>query len=179
MHLITRTSWYLTEKSLLCTCALTGIFDYPPTFMSLTLTNHLAHPIPHQQLRELFEKFFPPHFWSKYQNQPACWSYIDKPFHIVQQNIAKHCIVKFYKNFESYTSAGKPQNRRFHKKTGQELLSLQVENVTRVRLVQFQRNTDEPMGITLKLNEEGGLFLLKTLPYQQTHNICQILLVSN
>ena len=32
---------------------------------------------------------------------------------------------------------------------------LQVENVTRVRLVQFQRNTDEPMGITLKLNEEG------------------------
>ena len=111
-----RTSWYLTEKSLLCTCALTGIFDYPPpTFMSLTLTNHLAHPIPHQQLRELFEKFFPPHFWSKYQNQPACWSYIDKPFHIVQQNIAKHCIVKFYKNFESYTSAGKPQNRRFQK----------------------------------------------------------------
>ena len=32
---------------------------------------------------------------------------------------------------------------------------IQVENVTRVRLVQFQRNTDEPMGITLKLNEEG------------------------
>ena len=32
---------------------------------------------------------------------------------------------------------------------------MQVENVTRVRLVQFQRNTDEPMGITLKLNEEG------------------------
>ena len=29
------------------------------------------------------------------------------------------------------------------------------ENVTRVRLVQFQRNTDEPMGITLKLSEEG------------------------
>ena len=28
-------------------------------------------------------------------------------------------------------------------------------NVTRVRLVQFQRNTDEPMGITLKLSEEG------------------------
>lgn len=28
-------------------------------------------------------------------------------------------------------------------------------NVTRVRLVQFQRNTEEPMGITLKLSEEG------------------------
>ncbi|XP_078795662.1 peripheral plasma membrane protein CASK isoform X29 [Oryzias latipes] len=30
---------------------------------------------------------------------------------------------------------------------------LDLENVTRVRLVQFQKNTDEPMGITLKLNE--------------------------
>ena len=29
------------------------------------------------------------------------------------------------------------------------------ENVTRVRLVQFQRNTEEPMGITLKLSDEG------------------------
>jgi hypothetical protein len=29
------------------------------------------------------------------------------------------------------------------------------ENVTRVRLVQFQRNTDEPMGITLKLSDDG------------------------
>uniref|UniRef100_A0A672PP91 Peripheral plasma membrane protein CASK n=1 Tax=Sinocyclocheilus grahami TaxID=75366 RepID=A0A672PP91_SINGR len=28
-----------------------------------------------------------------------------------------------------------------------------LENVTRVRLVQFQKNTDEPMGITLKMNE--------------------------
>ncbi len=33
--------------------------------------------------------------------------------------------------------------------------SSQSENVTRVRLVQFQRNTDEPMGITLKLGEDG------------------------
>ncbi|XP_060090146.1 peripheral plasma membrane protein CASK isoform X16 [Heteronotia binoei] len=30
---------------------------------------------------------------------------------------------------------------------------LDMENVTRVRLVQFQKNTDEPMGITLKMNE--------------------------
>ena len=34
-------------------------------------------------------------------------------------------------------------------------MPINVENVTRVRLVQFQRNTDEPMGITLKLSEEG------------------------
>ncbi|XP_014672578.1 PREDICTED: peripheral plasma membrane protein CASK-like, partial [Priapulus caudatus] len=31
----------------------------------------------------------------------------------------------------------------------------EMESVTRVRLVQFQKNTDEPMGITLKVNEEG------------------------
>ena len=31
-------------------------------------------------------------------------------------------------------------------------------NVTRVRLVQFQRNTEEPMGITLKLSEEGQIY---------------------
>lgn len=31
----------------------------------------------------------------------------------------------------------------------------EMDNVTRVRLVQFQRNTDEPMGITLKLNQDG------------------------
>ncbi|XP_073808548.1 calcium/calmodulin-dependent serine protein kinase b isoform X15 [Danio rerio] len=30
---------------------------------------------------------------------------------------------------------------------------LDLENVTRVRLVQFQKNTDEPMGITLKMND--------------------------
>ncbi|XP_053973986.1 peripheral plasma membrane protein CASK isoform X7 [Hylaeus anthracinus] len=32
---------------------------------------------------------------------------------------------------------------------------LDLENVTRVRLVQFQKNTDEPMGITLKMNADG------------------------
>ncbi|XP_077285477.1 peripheral plasma membrane protein CASK [Arctopsyche grandis] len=30
-----------------------------------------------------------------------------------------------------------------------------LDTVTRVRLVQFQKNTDEPMGITLKMNEDG------------------------
>ncbi|XP_066562939.1 peripheral plasma membrane protein CASK isoform X11 [Amia ocellicauda] len=30
---------------------------------------------------------------------------------------------------------------------------MDMENVTRVRLVQFQKNTDEPMGITLKMND--------------------------
>ena len=39
--------------------------------------------------------------------------------------------------------------------SGHDQPPVNVENVTRVRLVQFQRNTDEPMGITLKLSEEG------------------------
>ena len=41
----------------------------------------------------------------------------------------------------------------------------EMENITRVRLVQFQRNTDEPMGITLKLNEEGRLGTYTQLLY--------------
>jgi calcium/calmodulin-dependent serine protein kinase len=32
---------------------------------------------------------------------------------------------------------------------------IEMDNVTRVRLVQFQKNSDEPMGITLKFNSEG------------------------
>ena len=52
---------------------------------------------------------------------------------------------------------------RDKKKNLARIAVLQVENVTRVRLVQFQRNTDEPMGITLKLNEEGGLLPTKPL----------------
>ena len=42
----------------------------------------------------------------------------------------------------------------------------EMENITRVRLVQFQRNTDEPMGITLKLNEEGRLGTYKAFNNQ-------------
>lgn len=44
------------------------------------------------------------------------------------------------------------------------------ENITRVRLVQFQRNTEEPMGITLKLSEDGksrdGIY-----PYRAFQNV--------
>ncbi|XP_063243812.1 peripheral plasma membrane protein CASK isoform X3 [Bacillus rossius redtenbacheri] len=38
-----------------------------------------------------------------------------------------------------------------------------LENVTRVRLVQFQKNTDEPMGITLKMNEEGKCIVARIM----------------
>ncbi|XP_053403642.1 peripheral plasma membrane protein CASK-like isoform X3 [Mercenaria mercenaria] len=39
----------------------------------------------------------------------------------------------------------------------------EMENVTRVRLVQFQKNSDEPMGITLKLNEEGRCLVARIM----------------
>ncbi|XP_018364068.1 PREDICTED: peripheral plasma membrane protein CASK isoform X3 [Trachymyrmex cornetzi] len=37
------------------------------------------------------------------------------------------------------------------------------EKITRVRLVQFQKNTDEPMGITLKMNEDGQCFVARIM----------------
>ncbi|XP_066141764.1 peripheral plasma membrane protein CASK isoform X2 [Euwallacea fornicatus] len=40
---------------------------------------------------------------------------------------------------------------------------LELENVTRVRLVQFQKNTDEPMGITLKMNEDGKCIVARIM----------------
>lgn len=38
-----------------------------------------------------------------------------------------------------------------------------MENVTRVRLVQFQKNTDEPMGITLKVDEESRCIVARIM----------------
>ncbi|XP_059169906.1 peripheral plasma membrane protein CASK-like isoform X2 [Physella acuta] len=38
-----------------------------------------------------------------------------------------------------------------------------VDGVVRVRLVQFQKNTDEPMGITLKVNDEGQCFVARIM----------------
>ncbi|KAI9534483.1 hypothetical protein NQZ68_012716 [Dissostichus eleginoides] len=40
---------------------------------------------------------------------------------------------------------------------------LDLENVTRVRLVQFQKNTDEPMGITLKMNESNHCIVARIM----------------
>ncbi|XP_074041488.1 peripheral plasma membrane protein CASK isoform X3 [Leptinotarsa decemlineata] len=40
---------------------------------------------------------------------------------------------------------------------------VEMENVTRVRLVQFQKNTDEPMGITLKMNEDGKCIVARIM----------------
>ena len=38
-----------------------------------------------------------------------------------------------------------------------------IMDVTRVRLVQFQKNTDEPMGITLKMNDESKCVVARIL----------------
>jgi len=39
----------------------------------------------------------------------------------------------------------------------------QQAQVTRVRLVQFQKNSDEPMGITLRLTEDGRCLVARIL----------------
>ncbi|XP_026318562.1 peripheral plasma membrane protein CASK isoform X4 [Hyposmocoma kahamanoa] len=39
----------------------------------------------------------------------------------------------------------------------------EFENVTRVRLVQFQKNTDEPMGITLKIADDGRCIVARIM----------------
>ncbi len=38
-----------------------------------------------------------------------------------------------------------------------------IMDVTRVRLVQFQKNTDEPMGITLKMSDDGKCLVARIL----------------
>ena len=80
--------------------------------------------------------------------------------------------VKFYLNFRTFFYIEMEKNlelQQLHKsrreqeghERGRERSSgasgdpSNLENVTRVRLVQFQRNTDEPMGITLKLSDDG------------------------
>ncbi|XP_061917675.1 peripheral plasma membrane protein CASK isoform X15 [Entelurus aequoreus] len=40
---------------------------------------------------------------------------------------------------------------------------IDLENVTRVRLVQFQKNTDEPMGITLKMNDSNNCIVARIM----------------
>ncbi|XP_015260575.1 PREDICTED: peripheral plasma membrane protein CASK-like, partial [Cyprinodon variegatus] len=40
---------------------------------------------------------------------------------------------------------------------------MDLENVTRVRLVQFQKNTDQPMGITLKMNDSNRCIVARIM----------------
>ncbi|XP_075886852.1 peripheral plasma membrane protein CASK isoform X12 [Nelusetta ayraudi] len=40
---------------------------------------------------------------------------------------------------------------------------MDLDNVTRVRLVQFQKNTDEPMGITLKMNDSNHCIVARIM----------------
>ncbi|PAA55015.1 hypothetical protein BOX15_Mlig028881g1 [Macrostomum lignano] len=42
-------------------------------------------------------------------------------------------------------------------------LDAEPDNVTRVRLVQFQKNTNEPMGITLKMSEENKIIVARIM----------------
>ena len=67
------------------------------------------------------------------------YSYISRVFLKLEKNLWNSISRKLY--FSFFFGAGHENNN--------------LENVTRVRLVQFQRNTDEPMGITLKLSDDG------------------------
>ncbi|CDW54750.1 peripheral plasma membrane protein CASK [Trichuris trichiura] len=46
---------------------------------------------------------------------------------------------------------------------------LSLSPITRVRLIQFQRNTDEPMGITMKINEEGKCIIARIMHGGMVH----------
>uniref|UniRef100_A0A671Q2B6 Peripheral plasma membrane protein CASK n=1 Tax=Sinocyclocheilus anshuiensis TaxID=1608454 RepID=A0A671Q2B6_9TELE len=51
---------------------------------------------------------------------------------------------------------------------------MDLENVTRVRLVQFQKNTDEPMGITLKMNELNHCIVARIMHGGMIHRTLHI-----
>uniref|UniRef100_A0A1I8IQ56 WD_REPEATS_REGION domain-containing protein n=1 Tax=Macrostomum lignano TaxID=282301 RepID=A0A1I8IQ56_9PLAT len=44
-----------------------------------------------------------------------------------------------------------------------ESVDTDTDSVTRVRLVQFQKNTNEPMGITLKMSEDGRIIVARIM----------------
>lgn len=54
--------------------------------------------------------------------------------------------------------------------------------VTRVRLVQFQKNSDEPMGITLRVGDDGRCFVARIMHGGMIHrqgntlNVCWLFL---
>ncbi|XP_022130180.1 peripheral plasma membrane protein CASK isoform X3 [Pieris rapae] len=65
---------------------------------------------------------------------------------------------------ESLRASPPPVNGRAPQATeDEEDTEPEFENVTRVRLVQFQKNTDEPMGITLKLADDGRCIVARIM----------------
>ncbi|PAA79546.1 hypothetical protein BOX15_Mlig005720g1 [Macrostomum lignano] len=44
-----------------------------------------------------------------------------------------------------------------------DCMDTELDNVTRVRLVQFQKNTNEPMGITLKMSDDGKIIVARIM----------------
>ncbi|XP_046967060.1 peripheral plasma membrane protein CASK isoform X6 [Vanessa cardui] len=65
---------------------------------------------------------------------------------------------------ESLRASPPPVNGRAQPPTEEEDdTEPEFENVTRVRLVQFQKNTDEPMGITLKLADDGRCIVARIM----------------
>ncbi|KAK6061451.1 hypothetical protein COOONC_00883 [Cooperia oncophora] len=44
-----------------------------------------------------------------------------------------------------------------------------VDSIARIRLVQFQKDNDEPMGITLKVTEDGRCFVARIMHGGMVH----------
>ncbi|XP_072949988.1 peripheral plasma membrane protein CASK isoform X4 [Epargyreus clarus] len=66
---------------------------------------------------------------------------------------------------ESLRASPPPVNGRAPQQSAdeEEDTEPEFENVTRVRLVQFQKNTDEPMGITLKIADDGRCIVARIM----------------
>ncbi|ETN86284.1 L27 domain protein [Necator americanus] len=47
--------------------------------------------------------------------------------------------------------------------TGDDGASLVMDTISRIRLVQFQKDSEEPMGITLKVTEDGRCFVARIM----------------
>ena len=58
-------------------------------------------------------------------------------------------------------AGGNASDDNFEENNSQQ--DVPVMDVTRVRLVQFQKNTDEPMGITLKMTDDNRCLVARIL----------------
>lgn len=62
--------------------------------------------------------------------------------------------------------------------SSQQDVSMMMMDVTRVRLVQFQKNTDEPMGITLKMTDDNRCVVARILVGGMIHRQGNIVFVA-
>ncbi len=66
---------------------------------------------------------------------------------------------KFLNNNNNNSDSGSDVPNQYHSMNNNKIMM----DVTRVRLVQFQKNTDEPMGITLKMTDDNRCLVARIL----------------